>query len=198
MRQFQAIIGLLALVTIGAQTLRHAYVLLIEPRESVLDKYEPAKQDIAETQSLEELITLYEAAQKTAEEFRKNNLKQPDEEPWEYESRLRAEEPAFQSTELLEDAISEWESHNQQLYELHFFWLAGVVVLIIGTVIYLRVQRWAGILCMHPWHTRNDLGFQSLFPHIWVAGRIRSTPNIQIAIFRLGSSPRGWGMGRCD
>ena len=153
MRTFQAIVGLLAMIALSAQTLRHAYVLYVEPRGSVLDQYEPTKIDIAGTTSLDELIKLYDEAYEKVKEANKemeaqkaassaNDVKFSPSNP--YDHGYRDNEP-YKSETRIKAAIEEWESHNSQLHELHFFWAVGVIVSAIGAGIYLRVQRWAGL-----------------------------------------------------
>jgi hypothetical protein len=144
MRRFQAIIGLWALLVLGTQTLRHGYILCVEPRESVLDKYESTKQTIAETDSLDELLVLYEAARQKVLEAEKADPPPKREDRYDYDySRLKKE--PFKSEGELEDAILEWESHNRQLHEVHFYWISGVVLAMVGAGVYLKIQQWAGI-----------------------------------------------------
>lgn len=149
MRRFQAILGLLALTALGAQTLRHAYVLLVEPRGSVLDKYEPGKEDVMSAKSLDELLGLYESARQKIAAAKARNPIRPDESAYNYEDRLGESEEAFRAENVIESAIREWESHHGALYELHFFFLAGAAVAVLGALVYLRMQTWAGTcLCI--------------------------------------------------
>jgi len=149
MNRFQAIVALIVLVNLGVQTLRHAYVLLLEPRGSVLDKYEPGKESVTAAKSLEELVALYETTRQKTAEIKKLNPMQKNESSYEYEDRLREQDESFRAEATIEAAIQEWESHHRDLYELHFFFLSGAMLSLIGAVFYMRIQRWAGLcLCI--------------------------------------------------
>ena len=58
MKTARRILAILASVILVTQTVRHAYLLWLEPRGSVLDKYDqPLKGEIAEAGSLGPLLT---------------------------------------------------------------------------------------------------------------------------------------------
>lgn len=57
-------------------------------------------------------------------------------------SRERTE--AEKKEDRLRQAIQEWESKNKEIRELHYFWVAGLIALVLGMVIYERMERWTG------------------------------------------------------
>lgn len=140
MRVFLAIVGLLLLLSLGSQAVRHAYWRSIGAQRSVLDRFaEPTEQRIAESKTIEELIGLYEKAHAEVQEDKK--LPHPaEEDEWERQQR----EP-YKSEQLLKDAIEIWESHRRQIYEVQFLWWCGAIIVAIGHIVVRRVNWWLGI-----------------------------------------------------
>jgi hypothetical protein len=142
MRATLAILGMLALLIVAGQLLRHVYIRWVEPRDSVLDAYrEKTEQDIAASKSVAELAALYaEAKRKVDEEEAKPRAADDREQDYE-----RFQREPYKSRQLLEGAISERESHRRQLWELHFFWLCGLLFVLLGMAAYFQLNRWFGI-----------------------------------------------------
>ncbi len=141
MNKFKSVAALLAILMIGSQTLRHAYVLWVERTESVLDKFEPTQQKIAATQTIDELLNLYEPAQqqvKVADEIRKANK-------GEERSYREYDEEPYKSERELKQAIEEREERAKQLTRLHFFWWSGLVALVLGVIATVRHRPWLGV-----------------------------------------------------
>lgn len=142
MKVLEKTIVVLAFLALVSQSIRHAYMLWSEPRNSVLDKYDkPAKSDIAAATSLDELVRRYEPLRKQADEVRQERLKA--EKPLSY-AEERDTEP-FKSEQELKQAITEWEEKAKEMRELRFFWTVGLLLLVLGMVIYKRVNRWFGL-----------------------------------------------------
>ncbi len=142
MNKFKSVAAILAILMIGSQTLRHAYVLWVERNESVLDKFEPTQQKIAATQTIDELLNLYEPAQqqvKDAEVIRQAN-KQKEEG-----YRSYYDEEPYKSERELKQAIQEREERAKQLTRLHFFWWSGLVALVLGMIATVRHRPWLGV-----------------------------------------------------
>lgn len=145
MRVFLAIVGLIALLIVAAQTFRHVYIRWIEPRDSVLDQFrERTELEIAASKSLDELASLYGEAKKAVTV---EDAKHADATDSEAEYLRRQREP-YKSEEQLREAITERESHHRQLRELHYFWWAGSMVALLGFVAYFRINAWFGISLM--------------------------------------------------
>ena len=143
MRGLEKTIVVLAFLALISQTIRHAYMLWFEPRESVLDRFDKPKSDIAAATSLDELVRHYEAAHKQAEDARQ---KVREERSKNGEAAVYpgwADEP-YKSEHELESAIKDWEQKDKEIRELRFFWTIGLVLLVIGVVIYKRLNRWIG------------------------------------------------------
>lgn len=148
MRTFQAIVGFLALLLLGSQTFRHVYVYLVKSRTSVLEQFESTAQSIASAKDINELVALYRPA---VEEKRALEKKLSAEREAERESfgrsgaaRLPDWEEVMNRENQLQQAIHEWESHENELRELHFFWWIGLLVTLAGHFIYAGKRRWFG------------------------------------------------------
>lgn len=127
MKTFQVIlviVGTYALFHITVQSFRHVFVLLVEPRTSVLDKYEPAERELTESHNLDDLVARYdEARQRVAKWEQGKTADQIEEQHW--------REP-YASTDRLKQAVATWEQHHRQIRELHFYWWGGLICLVAG------------------------------------------------------------------
>src|SRR5690348_12993123 len=118
MRITLAILGMLALLIVAAQTFRHVYVRWVEPRHSIMDQFrEKTEQEIAESKPLPELAEQYaEVKKKVKEEDAKyeEQMKQRpvSERNSDYE-RLQRE--PYKSEQLLQNAIDLRERHQREL-----------------------------------------------------------------------------------
>jgi hypothetical protein len=131
---------ILALITITSYTVRHLYLKWFEPHASVLDKYDkPITSEIKRSNSLEQLERLYSKAHdkvqryeamdsiKTMDPYKKRQLEQ-----YINESELRM-------------AINEWETKSREIYEVRFYWSIGLVLIIIGSALYKKINQWLGV-----------------------------------------------------
>jgi hypothetical protein len=140
MKPVEKTFAILAVVILSTQTVRHGYRLWIEPRGSVLDKFdEPQGGPIRDAKSLDDLIGRYEPVRKEADrirteraakdkEFIQDNLTEP-----------------FKSEQALRQAISEWETSANEIREMRVYWLVGFVFVMAGMLMYRRGARWFGI-----------------------------------------------------
>jgi len=143
MRVFLAIVGLLLLLSLGSQAIRHGFWRCVAGQRSALDPYaEPTEQSIAESKSIEELVALYAAAHEKVQQE-----KQREGAPSENEYQRRQREP-YKSEEQLKQAIETWELHRLQVFEVQFFWWSGAVCCAIGAVVIRRVEWWLGLSLM--------------------------------------------------
>lgn len=141
MKSLEKTIVVLAFLALISQTIRHAYMLWFEPRESVLDRFDKPKSDIAAATSLDELVRRYEAAHKQADEARQERSQTKTGETVVYADQ---ETEPYKSERELRMAIEDWERKAEEVNELKFFWAIGLVLLTLGLVIYKRWNRWAG------------------------------------------------------
>jgi hypothetical protein len=133
-------LAIVACVFLLVQTVRHAYVLWLEPRTSVLDKYDqPLKDTIAAAASLDELVRRYDPVRKEVDRVKaKRRAADPkvafddDQEPFKSESALR-------------EAISSWEERAKEVRELRLYSLVGFIFAAAGVAFYRKVNRWLGI-----------------------------------------------------
>jgi len=151
MRGLEKTIVILAFLALLSQTIRHAYMLWFESRESVLDKYEkPRKGEIEAAKSLDDLVRRYEPIRKQVDQLREERAKTANSASTEGAGgRFREFEDTrfepFKSEQELRQAINEWEAKAKEIRELRFFWTIGLVFLILGMVIYRKLNRWVGL-----------------------------------------------------
>lgn len=155
------------------QGIRHLYVWKIEPRTSVLDRFEKTdtSKAIAEAKSLEELVARYEPVQKTARQLdadlEKNQARIEDPEQYRlYETKFRqAHRTEYARESLLQSAIREWEANSTKILELRAFWIAGALLLIPGAILLARGSYWLGLSFIIPavvemlWWSSPSLSF---------------------------------------
>jgi len=145
MKGLEKTIVVLAFLALISQTIRHAYMLWFEPRESVLDRFDKPKGEIAAATSLDELVRRYEAARKQVEDAREER-KQERAQSKTGETEVYADQDSepYKSANELHSAIEDWEHKASEIHELRFFWMIGLVLLVVGVVIYKRLNRWIG------------------------------------------------------
>jgi len=146
MNALQKTLAIVAVVILVSQTVRHAYRLWLEPRGSVLDKYDqPLKGAIENATSLNELLDRYDKVRKQVDEKRRereSQAAQDKDKPYlnEYQT-----EP-YKSEHTLRDAITDWERKSAEIRELRSYWVAGLVFLVLGLVAYRKFSRWFGVI----------------------------------------------------
>ncbi len=131
---------ILALVSVTGYSIRHMYLKWFDPHTSVLDKYDkPITSEIKKANSLQQLERLYaEAHQKVVnyeamdsikkvEYFKKTQLL-----PYSEESELR-------------QAIVDWEAKTREIFQIRFYWSVGLVLILIGGILYQKTNQWLGI-----------------------------------------------------
>lgn len=143
MRIFVAIVGLLLLLSLGSQAVRHAYWRIAATQHSVLERYaEQTEKMILESKSIDEL------EQHLAETTEKVKVaKASGIEPTKEEFGKPIEEP-FKGEYELKRAIEIWEDHQRQIFEVQFFWWCGAMVLATGAFVIGRVEWWLGLSLM--------------------------------------------------
>jgi len=141
----QKTLAIIAFLVLASQTVRHAYLRWIEPRASVLDKYDrPLKDEITSASSLDELLRRYDPVRKQADAARQELSKAGKQPTYGDERGL---EP-YKSEYALHEAITEWEKRSKEIHEVRFFWLAGLGFLAVGLVTYRKVNRWLGLVLL--------------------------------------------------
>lgn len=141
MRPLQITLLILGLLFQSTQTFRLVYTKWLEPKDSVLDKYnEKVEKDIEGSENIEELLALYDQAYQKVKEY-ENNPKKPE---IEYKDR-GAKEP-YKTERKIRSAINEYESHSFQIHKLRFFWFCGLCSILMGFIVYIKVERWLGIV----------------------------------------------------
>jgi hypothetical protein len=158
MRVLQITALLLTVLALSAQAVRHIYVAYVEPRTSVLDKYQEtdASKAVREAASLPELLSHYDPAKKRVDELDKE-LKSAKEKCKTREERRLIEEKFREDHEQeygreseLRNAVADWEEKNNQVRELHVFWAFGIGLFVIGAVLVARGRDWLGMALIIP------------------------------------------------
>lgn len=142
MNALQKTLAILAFVILVSQTIRHAYLLWLYPRTSVLDKYDrPLKNEITNAGSLDELLRRYDPVRKQADEA-KQQMEKEGKAPGFVENH---ELEPFKSETALREAISEWEGRAKEIREIRFYWAIGLAFFVLGAIFYRKISRWGGI-----------------------------------------------------
>ena len=142
MRALQKTLAIVAFLILAPQTLRHAYMLWLEPRGSVLDKYDqPVKGQITASSSLDELLRRYDSVRKQVDKAKEELSR--ERKSLAYNETLDFE--PYKSERLLKDAIQEWEKRSKEIHALRLYWIAGCVFLVLGLLSYRKVNRWLGL-----------------------------------------------------
>jgi hypothetical protein len=143
MNALQKTLAIIALVALATQTVRHAYRLWLEPRGSVLDKYEqPLKSQIENAGSLEELLGRYDKVHKEAE-AKRQELAKEDTKDRNY--RVESQTEPFKSELALHEAITDWERKSGEIRELRVYWFVGLGFFVLGLFTYRKFSRWFGL-----------------------------------------------------
>ena len=143
MNILQKSLGVIALVVLAAQTVRHSYLLWLEPRGSVLDAYDqPLRDQVASARSLDELVALYEPVRKQVDEAKKQAVSGRDDKA--YLTEFYEQEP-FKSEASLRQAIQDWEAKAKELRSLRFYWSVGFCLLLVGAALFRFANQWLGI-----------------------------------------------------
>lgn len=138
-------LAILAALALTTQTVRHAYSLWFEPRSSALDKYDrPLKTDIEAAGSLDDLARRYDVARKDVDRVKaERRATNPQAE---FGTDQDAE--PFRSERALREAVTSWENRAKELRSLHFYWGIGFLFSVVGLVVYLKRNAWAGLTFM--------------------------------------------------
>lgn len=142
MRALQRTLAILACLFLVVQTVRHAYVLWLEPRDSVLDRYDrPLKDQVAAARSVDELVTRYDLVRREVDRVKADRRAADPKATFE---DVQDTEP-FKSEASLREAIQSWEERAKEIHSLRFYWLVGLALAVLGAASYLRVNPWVGM-----------------------------------------------------
>lgn len=170
------LLRLTALVTmfvLTTQGIRHMYVRYIEPRASVMDRFEKTDtgKAISKAASLEELVARYEPALKKTQaldaELKKSLAGIEDTDRYRlFETKFRdAHKSEYEREAELGSAIREWEANSANILEVRAFWIAGALLLIPGAILMGRGAYWLGLSFIIPavvemlWWSSPSLSF---------------------------------------
>lgn len=134
---------IIAVVSVTGYTIRHIYFKWIEPRTSVLDKYDkPITSEIKNANSLSQLEQLYEDAHrkvlacdlvdsiKHMKPYERFEL-----EPYKIENESR-------------EAIVAWEAKSHEIFQIRFYWCIGLMLVAVGLALHHKVNAWLGITAL--------------------------------------------------
>jgi hypothetical protein len=133
-------LAIIASLFLVVQTIRHAYVLWLEPRASVLDRFDrPLKDEIAAAPSVDVLVQRYEPIRRDVDRLK------AERRATDPKAEFSTDEEPFKSEAALREAITGWEQRAKELHSVWFYWLVGTALAATGVVVYRRVNRWAGV-----------------------------------------------------
>jgi len=152
MRSLRTVVFIITFFILLTQLARHAYIRFIEPRTSVLDRFDatPARDIIQRATSLEELVSAYETARQRVdeldEELRQALSTRTEDEYYVFREQWNEEHEAdYQRERELRNAVGQWERRSGQILELRVFWLFGIVFFLMGMALQWRGGSWLGM-----------------------------------------------------
>jgi hypothetical protein len=140
MKPLHRTLAILAALFLVIQSVRHAYVLWLAPRSSILDRFDhPLKNEIDKARSLEEVARRYEPLRQDVDRIKKQRL---EADP---KAQFLDEQDAepFRSERELREAIQGWEQRACEIHALRFYWLIGLIMAAGGLLLWCRNQAWA-------------------------------------------------------
>lgn len=129
------------LVFLSTQTFRHIHVKYFAPKTSVLDVFdESTEKEIKESNNLNELVAIYTETQTKVKEYEETKSNK------EIEVHERQAVEPYKSDYKARQAIANWEEYNYQILKLRFYWCCGLVSIIIGCLLYVKIDMWIGMV----------------------------------------------------
>jgi hypothetical protein len=149
--------ALVTMIVLTTQGIRHFYVRYIEPRTSVLDRFETndTSKAIAKAASLEELVSRYAPVHEKVvalnAELEKKQADKDDPDQYQLvERKFRQAHPEYGQESQLSSAIHEWEANSAKILEVRAFWIAGALLLIPGSILLAKGPYWMGLSFLIP------------------------------------------------
>ncbi|HTH56231.1 MAG TPA: hypothetical protein VL728_09305 [Cyclobacteriaceae bacterium] len=140
MESLKKTLFIIAMVSITGYTIRHIYLKWMEPHSSVLDKYDkPITGEIRNAKSLKQLEDLY------AEAHKKVLVAEPNDSIKGVPPYQRYDREPYKSESELRDAIVQWESQSNEIFQIRFYWVAGILLVIVGYGLYQKINPWLGV-----------------------------------------------------
>lgn len=139
MKKLSTSLLVIFLVVLFTQLVQHTYLRIFQNEESVLEKYRGKKSEISfdKSLSINELSMIYADAIK--------RIKVAESGKQSKKSRLYAgDDDAYARKTAIEQIIIRKESDNRGVREVLFFWVAGLLLVIAGSIIYLKLETWIG------------------------------------------------------
>jgi len=129
------------MLIVTTQTIRHLYVRVYYDIPSVLDKYDDDEIDekIKYSSSLDTLLFHFDKAYNEVIQFEKNKTEEELEEVNKY-----LDEP-YNSKSKYKNAIQDWEQKEEQIHEVIVFWIVGLILVLLGSLLYHKKGKWLGL-----------------------------------------------------
>lgn len=143
---FYKIVVFIFIGTLVVQLLLNTYTKFLKPHGSILDQYATNVEAlVSKDLPLEQLARDYEKTQKELQNFEKyeDSLRRIDKYPYDRIATLTAQKTA------LEEAIRDREEATVQPRKMVFYWIAGVLLVVVGMFSYRKISEWIGVtLCV--------------------------------------------------
>ena len=157
MKALKITVFILALLVLATQVARHVYVRYLEPRTSVLDKFEETetKKVIQRATTLSELVEEYDPARKRVDQLDKEMQielsKKNSDDYYMFEEKWKEDyKQEYQQEEELKSAIQDWEEKSKEIRELYVFWAFGLFFFAIGIFMLKKGFNWIGMAFIIP------------------------------------------------
>jgi len=157
MKALKITVFILASLVLTTQAVRHIYVRYLEPRTSVLDKFEETKtkEIIQSATTLSDLVSEYEPARKQVDKLDKEkNLelsKRTRDDYYMFEQKWNEDyKQEYKQESELKLAIQDWEDRSKEIQELYVFWSFGFVFFVVGIFMLKKGLDWLGMAFVIP------------------------------------------------
>jgi hypothetical protein len=140
MRNLKITFFLIGMLIVTSQTVRHLYVRVYYDIPSVLDKYDDEiDKKIKHSSSLDTLLLHFDKAYNEVIVFEKDKTEEELKEV-----NKNRDEP-YNSKTKYKKAIRDWEKKEEKIHEVIVFWIVGLILVLLGSLIYYRKGKWLGL-----------------------------------------------------
>ena len=157
MNALKTTVLILALLALTTQAVRHVYVRYVEPRTSVLDRFDEtaAKKIIQSATALSDIVEEYAPARKRVDlldaDLKKELSQQTRDEYYMFEQKWQEDhKQEYERESVLKVAIQDWENRSKEILELRVFWTFGLALFLIGIFLQARGFSWMGMSLLIP------------------------------------------------
>jgi len=139
MKNLASALLVIFIVLLTTQFLRHFHVRTLSDHESILDQYTKKKKDITldKSLSLKELSMIYADAEKRIRLTEDRSSRKKN-------SRIESTDDPYNRKAKIGEIIITRESDYRMIQEIGFFWITGLLLIALGSVVYIKLETTIG------------------------------------------------------